>query len=171
MELVSASLAECNATVILSRKSGESRQRRPMYRNFPVLESERSLINAQRFNRVRLALSRLDNPARLELTGMHDLELIISDSSWLCVDTGLGNLPVLAWKDFRTDARRGLHEPVACRIDYYNLHAELIRDRVLEIMDRLLAARLQRRHNGPRGEVCQLWSAARYQRGPKNHKQ
>ncbi len=127
-----------------------------MYRNFPVLESERAVISAQRYNRVRLALAWLDNPARLELTGMHDLELILSDTAWLCIDTGLGNLPVLAWKEFRLAERTGLHEPVACRIDYYNLHAELIKERVLEIMDRLLAARLQRRKVGQRGQVSYL---------------
>jgi hypothetical protein len=127
-----------------------------MYRNFPVLESERAVISAPRYNRVRLALAWLDNPARLELTGMHDLELILTDSAWLCIDTGLGNLPVLAWKEFQTDQRRGLHEPITCRIDYYNLHAELIKDRVLEIMDRLLAARLQRRKLGAHGQVTYL---------------
>ena len=127
-----------------------------MYRNFPVLESEPGVIGHQRYNRVRLPLSGLDNPARLELTGMHDLELILTDSSWLCIDTGLGNLPVLAWKEFKTDQRRGLHEPIICRIDYYNLHAELIKDRVLEIMDRLLAARLQRRRLGAHGQVSYL---------------
>jgi hypothetical protein len=127
-----------------------------MYRNFPVLESERAVISAPRYNRVRLALAWLDNPARLELTGMHDLELLLSDSSWLCIDTGLGNLPVLAWKEFQTDQRHGLHEPIVCRVDYYNLHAELIKDRVLEIMDRLLAARLQRRRLGPPAQVTYL---------------
>ena len=127
-----------------------------MYRNFPVLESERVVINAQRYNRVRLALAWLDNPARIELTGMHDLELILDDKTWLCVDTGLGNLPVLAWKAFDIGARNALHEPVTCRVDYYNLHAELIRDRVLEIMDRLITARLQRRKLGPRGQVRHL---------------
>ena len=135
-----------------------------MYRNFPVLESERAVIGAQRYNRVRLALSRLDNPARLELTGMHDLELVLTDSSWLCIDTGLGNLPVLAWKEFQTDQRRGLHEPVVCRIDYYNLHAELIKDRVLEIMDRLLAARLQRRKLGAQGQVSYLSRKSHHRR-------
>lgn len=132
-----------------------------MYRNFPVLESERAVISAPRYNRVRLALAWLDNPVRLELTGMHDLELILTDSAWLCIDTGLGNLPVLAWKDFQTEQRRGLHEPIACRIDYYNLHAELIKDRVLEIMDRLLAARLQRRKVGSHGQVSYLGTKLR----------
>jgi hypothetical protein len=132
-----------------------------MYRNFPVLESERVVINAQRYNRVRLALAWLDNPARIELTGMHDLELILNDKIWLCIDTGLGNLPVLAWKEFETDRRNALHEPVMCRVDYYNLHAELIKDRVMEIMDRLLTARLQRRKLGPRGQVRHLRLANR----------
>lgn len=137
------------------------------YRNFPVLESESTLISAPRYNRVRLALSRLGNPARLELTGIHDLELILNDEVWLCVDTGLGNLPVLAWKDFQKQRRKGLHEPIACRVDYYNLHAELIRDRVLEIMDRLLTARLQRRRSGPRGQVTPLRPVSA--RGRRSH--
>ncbi|MFA5530942.1 MAG: hypothetical protein WDA11_09795 [Thiohalomonadaceae bacterium] len=135
-----------------------------MYRNFPVLESERMLISAQRYNRVRLALSWLDNPARIELTGMHDLELILNDNTWLCLDTGLGNLPVLAWKEFETERRLALHEPVTCRVDYYNLHAELIKDRVLEIMDRLLTARLQRRKLGPRGQIRPLRPPTRRKR-------
>lgn len=135
-----------------------------MYRNFPVLESERMLISAQRYNRVRLALSWLDNPARIELTGMHDLELILNDNTWLCIDTGLGNLPVLAWKEFQTERRLALHEPVTCRVDYYNLHAELIKDRVLEIMDRLLTARLQRRKLGPRGQIRPLRPPTRRKR-------
>lgn len=125
-----------------------------MYRNFPVLESERTIISAPRYNRVRLALSLLENPARLDLTGIHDLQLVLNDDAWLCIDTGLGNLPVLAWKEFDTIHRRGLHEPISCRVDYYNLHAELIKGRVLDIMDRLLVARLNHhRRQKPLGQV------------------
>lgn len=125
-----------------------------MYRNFPVLESERTVISAPRYNRVRLALSRLDNPARLDLTGIHDLQLLLDDEAWLCIDTGLGNLPVIAWKAFDTRRRQGLHEPISCRVDYYNLHAELIKGRILDIMDRLLLARLNhRRRDKPFGQV------------------
>jgi hypothetical protein len=125
-----------------------------MYRNFPVLESERTIISAPRYNRVRLALALLENPARLDLTGIHDLQLVLNDDAWLCIDTGLGNLPVLAWKAFDTAHRRGLHEPISCRVDYYNLHAELIKGRVLDIMDRLLVARLNHhRRQKPLGQI------------------
>lgn len=135
-----------------------------MYRNFPVLDSEPVLMAAQRYNRARLALLWLENPARLDLAGMHDLELILTDSAWLCIDTGLGNLPVMAWREFRRERRLALHEPVLCRIDYYTMHAGRMRDGVLEVMDRLLMARLQRRKNGRPGEVRPIRGADRRQR-------
>jgi len=140
-----------------------------MYRNFPVLESERTVISAPRYNRVRLVLARLDNPARLDLTGIHDLQLVLNDDVWLCIDTGLGNLPVLAWKNFESSRRHGLHEPITCQVDYYNLHAELIKGRVLDIMDRLLVARLNhRRRQSGVGQVT-TFPAGRAPRRYQSH--
>lgn len=128
-------------------------------RQLPVLARKRMVIPACRYNRVRVALNRLENPIRLGLTGIRDWDMILDDDTWVCVDTRLNGRPVIALSDFEAAGRSALHLPIACRADIYAIHAETHLYLALESMDRLLAARLARQafNKGVRsGEVSRL---------------
>lgn len=111
-------------------------------RDLPVYERLSDSIDAERFNRVRLALRRLANPLRFELAGLHGLDLSLEDAAWVCADRTLNDMPVLAWVGFALSRRVGLHLPVACELRYYHAHAGVIRGRVLALMDEVLTSRL-----------------------------
>lgn len=89
-------------------------------------------IEGERYNRVRLALLRLEDPLRVELPRF-GLNLVLQRKAWvgLCM---ISELPVLAWTAFST-RRRALHEPVPAS-------AGLLMSTVLAAMDDLLKARL-----------------------------
>jgi len=106
----------------------------------PRLRSDRTAIEATRFNLVRLALLRLGGPIRLSLPGLRGMDLVVDRERWVCVDRGLYDLPILAWTDF--SVRHGLHTPVDCRRHYYHIHADLISETVLSTMTTLLGQRL-----------------------------
>ncbi len=106
----------------------------------PAYETRIDRIEAVRYNRVRLALTRLGPDLRLPLNGMGQFEMILQDDAWVCVDRNLSDLPILAWSHFRRpDA---LHEPVPCQLRYYHVYGSAIRAKALERMDRELEARL-----------------------------
>jgi hypothetical protein len=111
-------------------------QELPVYQRLP------DSIDAHRFNRVRLALRRVANPLRFELAGLRGLDLSLEDEAWVCADRTLNDMPVLAWLEFAA-GRTALHLPVACQLRYYHAHAELIRARVLALIDEVVDARLQ----------------------------
>jgi hypothetical protein len=96
------------------------------------------------YNRVRIALSRLDNPLRIELINLRGLDIVIDDDVWVCVDRTLNDLPIFAWTDFDYSSRTNLFEPVACRLRFYHNHADLICGTVLDLINRNLDSRLLR---------------------------
>ncbi|BAU49998.1 hypothetical protein SVA_3462 [Sulfurifustis variabilis] len=118
-------------------------------RDLPAYHVVSDTIEAQRFNQVRLALRRVGNPLRFELGGLRGLDLSLEDEAWVCVDRTLNDMPVLAWLGFATAARAGLHLPVACELRYYHAHADMIRARVLALMDDVLDARLRAAEPAP----------------------
>lgn len=130
--------------------------------NLPAFKSERGLVKAGHFNRIRLALSRIGGPVS-EVLGRRGLEFHLDRDAWLCVDRRLNNMPMLAWTDFSLQGRRGLHEPVACRILYYNAYAGVLVRSALEELDERLAIRLAEREpaRGPRARVVVAFPAAR----------
>jgi hypothetical protein len=97
-----------------------------------ALHTLRKFIPAQDFNRVRLALRRIENPLRFPLGKMHCLEMILSNRFWLCIDSCKEDRPVLAWTAFETSNRSGLHEPVACDLRLFHVHAGLVMGEILE---------------------------------------
>jgi hypothetical protein len=98
------------------------------------------LIEADFYNRVRLALNRLSRPLRVELPDHRGLEAILDDNGWLVVDSLKADQPVLAWVEF--GHRDGLHEPVACVLKLYHVHAGLVMGTALEALHKALADRL-----------------------------
>jgi len=115
-----------------------------MYRSrlneLPILKSRPIAVEAERYNRVRLALRRLDNPLRLELPKLRSLDFILEDHLWAIVDRDLNDIPVVAWTDFAQ--RTALHRPVSCTLRYYHAHADAVIDKALLKLDQILNARL-----------------------------
>ena len=108
--------------------------------SLPVLKSAPASVPAARYNRVRLALRRLENPLRLQLPGLRTLDMILEDDLWVIVDRDLNDIPVAAWSDFA--ARSSLHKPIHCTLRSYHAHAALIIDKAFKGLDALLTQRL-----------------------------
>ena len=93
-------------------------------------------IEADCYNRVRLALRRISNPLRVALPGHRGLEAILYEDCWLVVDSLQSDEPVLAWVEFAR--RQALHEPVACALKLYHTHAGLVMGTALDALDATL---------------------------------
>jgi len=115
-----------------------------MYRSrlneLPTLKTRPATVTADRYNHVRLALRRLENPLRIELPKLRTLDFILEDDTWAIVDRDLNDMPVVAWTDF--EHRSTLHEPVHCTLRYYHAHADIIMAKALERLDEILTERL-----------------------------
>ncbi len=98
-------------------------------------------IPAALYNQVRLTWLRSRKPQKsLRFSsGLRDLEVILEEHCWYCVDASLNDLPVLAWDNFQ-HRRDALHTPVQCRLSLYHAHAERVLERVQQaIMGHLQA--------------------------------
>ena len=109
--------------------------------DIPTLKSQPSSVASVRFNRVRLALKRLENPLRIELPGLRSMDFILENQVWAVVDRNHNDIPVVAWTDFAS--RTTLHQPVYCIMRIYHLHADAIIDQALRKLDDILDARLK----------------------------
>ena len=108
------------------------------------LKSINTYIEASYFNRVRLALLRLESPLRIQLASMRGLDIILDHHEWVCVDRAINDLPTMAWTDFDTGNRGGIHQPVSCQLRFFHNHADLICGSVLQLVERNLQDRLAR---------------------------
>lgn len=97
----------------------------------PKLRTLAVQIDGARYNQIRLGLIRFKCPLRVSLPGLRGMDLLLDHQSWVCVDRTLYDLPVLAWNDFDSTRRRGIHEPVSCLLHFYHIHADLITETVL----------------------------------------
>ena len=109
---------------------------------FKTSHTLRKTIEAEDYNRVRLALSRLNTPLELDLTSMRCLEMLITDKFWLCTNSCVGNQPIMAWTAFETLGRSALDAPVACELRLYHYHAGMVMGKVLENMEKELKQKL-----------------------------
>lgn len=107
----------------------------------PAMYVTETAVTARHFNRVRIALRRLENPIRYAVPGLRSLDLLISDELWVCVDRSLNDLPVVAWTDFNV-TRGSLHEPVPCKVRYYHAYAAAVMRRSLDALETYLDERL-----------------------------
>ena len=111
--------------------------------NIHALRTLPKTIEAICYNHVRLALSRLGNPLRVELPEHRGLEVILNDQRWLCVDSNHDDQLIMAWLDFDTRFHnQALHEPVPCQLRLYHMHAGLIMGSALDALDQSLAEKL-----------------------------
>lgn len=108
--------------------------------DLPVLRLRPGSVDAERYNRVRLALRRLEAPLRIVLPKLRSLDFILEDEMWAIVDRDLNDMPVVAWTDF--EQRSTLHLPVPCTLRYYHAHADAVIETALQRLDEILDARL-----------------------------
>ena len=113
-------------------------------REVPALKVMDSVVAAKHYNRVRLALARLEDPLRFPLPHLRGLDMLLSREEWICVDRTLNDLPVLAWTDFQVQGRTALHAPVSCRLRFYHAYAGLIVGTLLQDVSVILAERLNK---------------------------
>jgi len=97
-------------------------------------------IEAECYNRARLALHRIANPLRVELPDHRGLEAVLNEDCWLVVDSLSADEPILAWVDF--EHRQALHEPVACVLRLYHVQAGLVMGTALDALDLVLREEL-----------------------------
>lgn len=108
----------------------------------PRYSSEKTTIPAALYNIVRLALLRLEDPIRFPLPSLKNIEMILDDETWICLDSSLNDIPVLAWTDFEVTHRENLHEPINCQLLFYHQHADKIVDAVIYEVKSILDSRL-----------------------------
>lgn len=120
------------------------------------------VMQAVYYNRARLALLRLGNPLRLELPGLHGIDVILDDSAWMAVDRNQIDMPLLAWTDFDARRRSALHQPVSCRLHLYHFHAGLLMSDVLDNLEYVIDEHLSQWHTA---DVCKVSTLADRLRG------
>lgn len=113
-------------------------------RNLPVYERSTGTVAAAHFNRVRLALLRVEAVLRCPLAHLRGLDMVLTTDLWVCVDRTLNDVPVIAWLDFETHGRDSLVSPVRCEVRRYHAHADrllpaLWNDLLMELDQRLTA--------------------------------
>ena len=111
-------------------------------KEIPKYSSSGTTVSADVYNTIRLALCRLSPVVRMPLPGLAQIDMIIDDDSWVCVDRSMDDLPIVAWTNFsRTE--RGLHEPINCQLHYYHFCAGKIGRSALQSTKCLLDGKLR----------------------------
>jgi hypothetical protein len=129
---------------------------KPSLPNLPVLKSLPMRMEAVHYNNVFLALRRLGEPLRLMLPGMRGFDVHLDRDAWVCFDRTSDNRPLLAWTNFRGNARSGLYESVPCRLLLYHPYATLLMRNLPEEISRLLIRRLSHRAEPATARVISL---------------
>ena len=129
---------------------------RSRLQDIPAFQVSLAVVEAEHYNRVRLALSRLQSPLRLCLPSLRGLDILLDDEAWVCVDRTMEDLPVVAWTDFENTTRAGLHQPVRCQLRLFHAHAGMILNTVFADVEAILTERLaEQDHHGP-GDVSDI---------------
>ena len=108
----------------------------------PVIARRDDCLDADVFNLWRRARNRLGSPIRLSGLGLKQIEVVLTDSYWVCVDAVQYDCPVLAWVGFDHANRDSLHEPIPCTLNYYHFGASAVRLPVLLKIREVLQKRL-----------------------------
>ena len=100
----------------------------------PRFSSEKTSVPAELFNLVRLALVRLGSPLQFPVPGLKNIEITLDAETWVCSDSSLNDIPILAWTEFEASHRESLVEPIICQYYTYHIHADKIFDTVVEYL-------------------------------------
>ena len=113
----------------------------------PRYSSEKTSVPAELFNLVRLSLVRLGSPLQFPVPGLKNIEIVLDAETWICFDSSLNDIPVLAWTEFEASHRDSLVEPIACQYYTYHVHADKIFDAVVKYLADYLDERLHGEKN------------------------
>ena len=100
--------------------------------DMPILAQRDDHIEASVFNVWRRARSRFGTRLRLDNLDLKQMEVILTDRYWVCVDAIRHDCPILAWVEIEDAGRDSLHEPIPCKLNYYHFAASAVRAKVLE---------------------------------------
>jgi len=110
--------------------------------DMPVIAQRDDHLEAEVFNVWRRARNRFGAPLRFADLGLKQMEMILTDRYWVCVDAVNHDCPVLAWVEIEDDDRDSLHLPIPCKLNYYHFAASALRAKVLDRVKELLEQRL-----------------------------
>lgn len=100
-------------------------------------------VPAVNYNHVMLTLLRLNDTVRFSLPGFQHIDVIIDRDSWVCVDTSLDEMPMVAWLNFDVKGRDNLFQPIRCTLNYYHFMSSVIAQNALEHIDDQLRCQLE----------------------------
>ena len=83
---------------------------------------------------------------RVPLPGLH-IELMLDERVWLVSSALEAEQPLMAWCDFDLH-RQALHEPVACTLHLYHVHAGVMVGHVPAALDAALEDLLHKKPGG-----------------------
>lgn len=109
----------------------------------PVIARRDDYLEADVFNLWRRARMRLGSPIRLTGLGLRQIEMILTDTYWVCVDAVQYDCPILAWVGLDDRNRDSLHKPIPCTLNYYHFGASAVRLRALLKAREILEERLR----------------------------
>ena len=92
-------------------------------------------LEAEYFNRIRLALLRVSDPLYVEVPRLN-MEFQLERDAWLG-RSALTGVPLLAWTAFEVQ-RHALHEPVYCLLHLYHTYAGTVMGSALPALDAVL---------------------------------
>ena len=95
-------------------------------RKLPRFQTEHIQLDAPLFNQVRLKLIRFKNPYRFTIRGLENIEIILDEEYWVCLDTTVSDNPIFAWIDFQIKNRDNLHIPIHCKLFYFHASADAL---------------------------------------------
>jgi len=119
----------------------------PLLEGIPIYERRQTNIDAAHYNLVRRFFIKGHSELRYPLPGLRTLDLILEEKAWIVVDRDLNDVPVLAWVNFKTEHRSAIHEPIACDLWMYHIHATVILEKVLALLDERMEQVLKTSHS------------------------
>ena len=107
-----------------------------LVRDIPPIRSIPFFLEAELYNRARLALLRHDGFLEVELDGIA-IDMVLKKNCWTGYFNYQTSMPMIAWNDFET-RRSALNAPVACTMHLYHQQAWLQSQRCLQALDNVL---------------------------------
>jgi hypothetical protein len=104
--------------------------------NLPVYQNFTDEVDIELYRQVRLLLSRRGHSLNIDLPGLRDLRLVLEKDAWICIDTLLDDLPVMAWTGFDKKSVFAQDTNVKCELIYYHSQAAVIVDSILHSLRR-----------------------------------
>ncbi len=104
--------------------------------NLPVYQTFADAVDIDLYRKVRLKVLRRGRPFMIDLPGLRDLRLVLEKDAWICIDTLLDDLPVMAWTGFEKASVFDRSGSIPCELNYYHSQAAVIVDSILHSLSR-----------------------------------